>query len=92
MSAVHRSADVVVVGLGVMGSAAADALARRGHSVIGLEAGVQGHGSGSSHGPTRIIRRSIEEGAMYVPIVLDALTDGAHWRRTPGGRSSRPTA
>ena len=62
MSATSRTADVVVVGLGVMGSAAADALARGGHSVIGLDAEAQGHALGSSHGPTRIIRRSIEEG------------------------------
>jgi sarcosine oxidase len=67
------TADVVVVGLGVMGSATVDALARAGHSVVGVEAGSRGHQNGSSHGPTRIIRRSIEEGPMYVPIVLDAL-------------------
>lgn len=65
-------ADVIVVGLGIMGSATVDALARRGHSVIGLERHPQGHVLGSSHGPTRIIRRSIEEGPGYVPIVLDA--------------------
>ena len=58
--------------LGVMGSATVDALARQGHSVVGIERYPQGHALGSSHGPTRIIRRSIEEGPAYVPIVLDA--------------------
>ena len=64
--------NVIVVGLGVMGSATVDALARQGRSVIGIERYQQGHALGSSHGPTRNIRRSIEEGPAYVPIVLDA--------------------
>jgi sarcosine oxidase len=67
-----RSADVVVVGLGVMGSATVDALAGRGWSVVGVDAHQRGHALGSSHGPTRIIRRAIEEGPAYVPLVLDA--------------------
>ena len=41
-------------------------------SVVGLEAHPRGHDLGSSHGPTRIIRRAIEEGPAYVPLVLDA--------------------
>ena len=45
--------DVIVVGLGVMGSATVDALARQGRSVIGIERYQQGHALGSSHGPTR---------------------------------------
>jgi sarcosine oxidase len=76
------TADVIVVGLGVMGSATLDALARRGHSVVGFERHGQGHALGSSHGPTRIIRRSIEEGPAYVPI------GGRSCRRTLAGRSS----
>lgn len=72
----NEVADVVVVGLGVMGSATVDALARRGHRVVGIEARPQGHADGSSHGPTRIIRRSIEEGPGYVPLVLEAF---ARW-------------
>ena len=53
-SADDTSADLVVIGLGAMGSATADAAARLGHTVIGLEAFAQGHGRGSSHGPTRV--------------------------------------
>lgn len=64
--------DVIVVGLGVMGSATVDALARAGSAVTGVERYGPGHDLGSSHGATRIIRRSIEEGSAYVPIVLDA--------------------
>ena len=73
-----RRADVIVILLGAMGSATADAAARRGLRVIGLEAFEQGHRRGSSHGATRIIRRSIEEGPQYVPLVLDALS---RWRQ-----------
>lgn len=67
------SVDLVVVGLGAMGSSTVDAAARAGLSVVGLEAFGQGHANGSSHGPTRILRRSIEEGPQYVPLVLDAI-------------------
>ena len=70
---IDSSADLLVIGLGAMGSSTVDAAARLGHSVIGLEAFAQGHTRGSSHGPTRMLRRSIEEGPQYVPLILDAL-------------------
>ena len=76
MSVDDTSADLVVIGLGAMGSATADAAARLGHTVIGLEAFAQGHSRGSSHGPTRMLRRSVEEGPQYVPLILDALRAG----------------
>ena len=50
--------DVVVVGLGVLGSAAAWALARAGARVLGLEQFELGHHRGASHDHARIIRRS----------------------------------
>ena len=53
-----RSASVVVIGAGLMGSASTLALARRGHDVLTLEARVPGHREGSSHGSTRIVRRT----------------------------------
>jgi sarcosine oxidase len=51
-------ADVLVVGLGALGSAASWQLARRGGSVIGLERFALGHDRGASHGDSRIIRLS----------------------------------
>ncbi|RKN05928.1 N-methyl-L-tryptophan oxidase [Streptomyces radicis] len=51
-------ADVVVIGLGVHGSAAAASLARRGRRVIALDRFGPGHHRGSSHGRTRMIRRA----------------------------------
>ena len=50
--------DVVVVGLGGLGSAAAWALARAGARVLGLEQFELGHHRGASHDHARIIRRS----------------------------------
>jgi sarcosine oxidase len=50
--------DVVVVGLGALGSAAAWALARAGARVLGLEQFAFGHHRGASHDHARIIRRS----------------------------------
>ena len=41
-----------------MGAASTLALARRGHDVLALEARAPGHREGSSHGSTRIVRRS----------------------------------
>jgi sarcosine oxidase len=53
-----RDWDVVVVGLGALGSAAARAAARAGASVLGLEQFELGHARGASHDHARIIRRS----------------------------------
>jgi sarcosine oxidase len=51
-----HTADVVIVGGGVMGCAAAYHLARDGQRVLLLERFAVGHDRGSSHGPSRIIR------------------------------------
>lgn len=61
--------DVVVVGLGAMGSAIAHHLARRGARVIGVDRFRPPHAMGSSHGATRITRLAVGEGHEYVPIV-----------------------
>lgn len=66
------STDVVVVGLGVMGSQALWRLARRGVRATGIEQFAPGHSRGSSHGESRIIRTAYAEGAGYVPLVLHA--------------------
>ncbi|WP_082494464.1 N-methyl-L-tryptophan oxidase [Methylobacterium sp. Leaf108] len=63
-------ADVVVVGLGAMGSAALYQLARSGARVIGLDRFAPPHANGSSHGESRITRQSVGEGRDYVPLVL----------------------
>jgi sarcosine oxidase len=65
-------ADVVVVGLGAMGSHALWRLAKRGLRVVGVEQFTPGHDRGSSHGESRIIRTAYSEGPGYVPLVLHA--------------------
>jgi sarcosine oxidase len=69
--------DVVVCGLGVMGSAALYHLARRGKRVLGLERYAPGHDRGSSHGHTRVIRLGYFEHPSYVPLLRRAY---ALWR------------
>lgn len=64
--------DVVVIGLGVMGSATALALARRGERVVGIEQFSIGHDRGSSHGHTRVIRLGYFEHPSYVPLLRSA--------------------
>jgi sarcosine oxidase len=68
----NRSFDVVIVGLGAMGSAAAYHLARRHKRVLGLDRFTPPHPFGSSHGQTRIIRQAYFEHPIYVPIVQRA--------------------
>jgi sarcosine oxidase len=63
-----RTADVIVVGLGAMGSAASWQLAARGVSVIGIDQYEPPHAYGSTHGDTRITRLAIGEGREYVPL------------------------
>lgn len=64
--------DVIVMGLGAMGSAALFHLARRGRSVLGLERFDIPHDRGSSHGVTRIIRLAYYEHPSYVPLLRRA--------------------
>ena len=65
-------ADVLVVGLGAMGSMALWRLARRGARVIGFDRFEPPHSLGSSHGESRIIRTAYYEGPGYVPLVREA--------------------
>ena len=69
-------ADVVVVGSGALGSAAARSLGDRGVETVLLEQFRVGHVRGSSHGAGRIFRLSYEQ-EDYVRMALDAL---ALWR------------
>jgi sarcosine oxidase len=64
--------DVVVVGVGGMGSAALYHLARRDKRVLGLERFDLLHERGSSHGLTRIIRLAYFEHPDYVPLLRRA--------------------
>lgn len=63
------SSDVIVLGLGAMGTAAAYHLARRGARVLGLEQFTIAHDRGSSHGESRMIRLCYYEHPDYVPLL-----------------------
>lgn len=87
-----RSADIVIVGAGVMGAATASALTRSGRKVVLLEQFTTGHQRGSSHGRTRIFRLSYPE-ASYVRMAQRSLElwreleqdSGEHLLTTMGG-------
>jgi sarcosine oxidase len=66
-----REYDVIVLGLGALGSAAAYWLAKRGSRVLGLEQFELGHARGSSHDWSRIIRLSYFSPA-YVALAKEA--------------------
>src|SRR6516165_2474702 len=66
--------DVIVVGVGAMGSSTLYQLSRRGLRVLGLEAFEPGHRLGSSHGESRVIRLAYFEHPSYVPLLRRAYT------------------
>jgi sarcosine oxidase len=67
-----KTFDVIVVGLGAVGSATAYSLSKRGHRVMGIDQFSPPHSYGSSHGETRIIRKSYFEHPSYVPLLCRA--------------------
>jgi sarcosine oxidase len=78
--------DVIVAGLGAIGSGAAWRLAASGARVLGLDRHQPGHAFGSSHGTSRIIREAYPDGDPYVPLVRRA---AALWE-TAQGATGRP--
>ena len=64
--------DVIVAGVGGMGSAAVAELATRGARVLGLERAGIPNDTGSSHGVNRIIRLAYAEDPRYVPLLRRA--------------------
>jgi sarcosine oxidase len=69
MAGSARAVDVLVVGLGAMGSAALYQLAKRGVKALGVDRFHPPHTEGSSHGGSRVTREAAGEGAAYVPLV-----------------------
>src|SRR5688500_6055812 len=61
--------EVIVLGLGAMGSAALYHLAKRGIRELGIEQFISGKAYGSSHGQTRMIRKAYFEHSDYVPLL-----------------------
>lgn len=65
----QTSFDVIVLGVGSMGSSACYHLAKRGFKVLGLEQFDIPHELGSHAGQSRIIRKAYGEGSDYVPLL-----------------------
>ncbi len=80
------SCDVLVLGLGAVGSATLLALARRGVHAVGIECHGRAHDRGSSHGRSRITRHAYFEHPDYVPL-LRAATAGFQRLEASTGRS-----
>jgi sarcosine oxidase len=78
--------DVIVLGIGGMGSATLYHLARRGLRVLGLERFDLVHEYGSSHGLTRIIRLAYWEHPTYVALLRRAYE---LWRELEQGAGER---
>ena len=70
-------ADLVIVGAGLAGAAAAYAASKRGRSVVVLDAFGPAHRNGSSHGSARIFRRAYPD-PLYVRLTGQA---GERWRQ-----------
>lgn len=86
-----NSFDVIIAGLGAMGSAAAYHLARRSQRVLGLDRFAPPHAFGSSHGQTRIIREAYFEHPLYVPLVQRAYENWVELERESGQRLFQQT-
>jgi monomeric sarcosine oxidase len=67
-----RTWDVIILGGGTMGTAAAWALSQQGVSVLVLEQFGHIHTFGSHGGGTRIFRHAYAEGPEYVPLMFHA--------------------
>jgi sarcosine oxidase len=80
--------DVIVAGLGAMGSATAAQCALRSRTVLGLERWSPGHRYGSSHGDSRIIREMYFEHPMYVPLLQRAYELWAQLEQRTGEKLS----
>jgi len=68
----NTSFDVIVIGVGSMGSATCYYLSKRGYKVLGLEQFDISHELGSHAGQSRIIRKAYFEHPDYVPLLESA--------------------
>lgn len=75
--------DVAVVGLGVLGSAAAYYASKKGAKVLALEQFELGHVRGASHDTSRIVRKANSE-PEYVALAKSAYNDWADLEKATG--------
>ena len=77
----NTSFDIIVIGVGSMGSATCYNLSKRGYKVLGLEQFDISHEFGSHAGQSRIIRKAYFEHPDYVPLLERAYKNwkGLEW-------------
>ncbi|HKR61680.1 MAG TPA: N-methyl-L-tryptophan oxidase, partial [Pyrinomonadaceae bacterium] len=78
--------DVIVIGVGGMGSATAYELAKRGCRVLALEQYEIPHDLGASHGVNRMIRLAYAEDPRYIPMLRHAYRRWRDFGKTVGER------
>jgi sarcosine oxidase len=83
--------DVVIAGLGAMGSSTAFRLAEAGVRVLGLDRLRPPHAYGSSHGASRILREAYFEHPLYVPFAQRAIAAWREIEARSGGELLRTT-
>ena len=64
--------DVIVIGLGAMGSATIYQLSKTNLKICGIDQYAPPHSWGSSHGESRITRQTIGEEESYIPLVQES--------------------
>jgi sarcosine oxidase len=83
--------DVIVIGVGSMGSSACYHLAHRGYKVLGFEQFDITHEFGSHAGQSRIIRKAYFENSDYVPLLNRAYENWKAFERETGEQLYFPT-
>ena len=87
----NKNFDVIVLGVGSMGSAACYYLASQGYRVLGLEQFDIPHDQGSHAGQSRIIRKAYFEHPDYVPLLERAYTNWKELESITGEQVYFPT-
>lgn len=88
---VNKHFDVIVIGVGSMGSAACYQIAARGYSVLGLEQFDLPHEWGSHGGQSRIIRKAYYEHPDYIPLLQKAYENWKQLEAISGQQIYYPT-
>lgn len=83
--------DVIVLGVGSMGSAACWFLARQGYRVLGLEQFGISHDKGAHAGQSRLIRKAYFEHPDYVPLLQRAYDNWRLFEEACGEKIYYPT-
>jgi sarcosine oxidase len=87
----NTSFDVIVIGVGSMGSAACYYLSKNGYKVLGIEQFDISHEYGSHAGQSRIIRKAYFENPNYVPLLERAYQNWKVLEEETGSQIYYPT-